>query len=258
MTDDELLFSALSDKAAKCARDDYASFLGFLDTTERSKAEAFCRKNGYKHLFYGGFPDAERTVCVFLPYFFTEEEYLSYISENPEENPLSVISCTSPAGSPALSHRDYLGSLLSLGIKRGVTGDILVRENGADIIILKSISEFLLSNITRIGRASVSVSEKHTDALYIPEEKKENLRCTVPALRLDAVTGEIFNLSRSKACEAIEAGIVYVNNVSIIKPDKKLCVGDKLVLRGTGKAVITSAGELTRKGRIPLYFDKYI
>ena len=60
-------------------------------------------------------------------------------------------------GGRQLTHRDYLGSLLGLGIKREKTGDIIVRDDGADIVICEELAEFVSLNYDKAGRTSLSV-----------------------------------------------------------------------------------------------------
>jgi RNA-binding protein YlmH len=91
-----------------------------------------------------------------------------------------------------------------------------------------------------------------------PEQKSVTVRESVASVRLDNIVGAIFNCSRSVACEQISSGLVFVNDSEASKPDAKLNVGDKLVVRGQGKAYFKEIGGTTRKGRISVIFEKYI
>ena len=147
------------------------------------------------YVFYGGYDDAERTVAAFLPDYASEADI-----------PLCVIRADTAAGGRKLTHRDYLGSLTGLGIKREMTGDILVRDDGADIIILDDIKDFLLLNYGKAGRTSLDLSALPLSELNIPEAKTVMIKDTVASLRLDNVISSAFKLSRGKAAEAIRSG----------------------------------------------------
>ena len=226
--------------------------------------------------FYGGYSDAERRLLVFLPEYAEIEEVVpqgtsgaeatqksgSVIEKEtivaPEDCPLAVLKVRTSKGSRKLTHRDYLGSMLSLGIKREMTGDIIVYENGADIIILKEIADFLLMNYEKAGRTSLSLEITDISKLDVGNINIEEKSDTVASLRLDGLVSSVFGLSRGKAQEAIKAGLVFVNSAAAMKPDMQLEEGDKLVLRGRGKAVLREIAGRTRKDRIYIKFDKYI
>jgi RNA-binding protein YlmH len=76
-------------------------------------------------------------------------------------------------------------------------------------------------------------------------------------MRLDAVISSIFSVSRSAACDAINGGLVGVNGIAVIKPDRTVNEGDKLSLRGKGKAIIDSVGGFSKKGRIRFSYRRY-
>jgi len=186
-------------------------------------------------------------VAVFLPEYFSLED----------SNPLDLLRI-SHNGYKELSHRDYLGSLMGLGIKREMIGDILVRNDGADIIILKSISQFLFTNYEKAGRTNLKADILPIDLLLVPEIRYESKRDTVASLRLDSVTASAFSMSRGMAAEAINEGRVFVNNQLCQKADRLVKEGDKLTLRGKGKAILEKVGDLTRKDRTVIIIKRYI
>lgn len=198
-------------------------------------------------LFYGGYEDAERVVLINLPDY-------ARLADN---NPLTVIRACKAEGSRDLTHRDYLGSLVGLGIKRELLGDILVREDGADIIVLSDIAEFILSNYCKAGRTALSLSQHHISELIVPKIKRTRITDTVASLRLDSVTASAFGLARGKAAEAIGRGIVFVNHLEVTKPDFQVKEGDKITLRGKGKACLTEIGGRSRKDRVYITIERY-
>ena len=284
--EERMLIAAIDDKKEQCERRYAPVNTTFLDVHQRTIAESFCKGDKeiillsehadgtydnpdvkgtgrLRALFYGGYGDAERRLLVFLPEYTEIEEVIPQAGnvsdeEVPEDCPLVVLKVRTSKGSRKLTHRDYLGSLLSLGIKREMTGDIIVYENGADIIILKEIADFLLMNYEKAGRTSLSLEIADISKLDVGNINIEEKSDTVASLRLDGLVSSVFGLSRGKAQEAIKAGLVFVNSAAVIKPDMQLEEGDKLVLRGRGKAVLREIAGRTRKDRIYIKFDKYV
>lgn len=174
------------------------------------------------------------------------------------ECPIAVLRAETGKGSRKLTHRDYLGSLLSLGIKREVTGDILVREDGAGILILRDIADFLLANYEKAGHTSLALSIVGLQDLNTGAVRTEEKRVAVASLRLDSLLSAAFGLSRGKAQEAIRSGIVLVNSRVLLKPDFLLQEGDKMVLRGRGKAVLREVSGRTKKDRTFVILERYL
>lgn len=219
----------------------------FLDMRQRTLAEGICRKSpGLRYAFLGGYDEAERRVAVFLPDYAVLEE----------ENPLKLLRISQSGRK--LSHRDYLGALIGLGVKREVIGDILVREDGADIVILKDMAEFLLYHFDKAGRTSLKGEILDIQDIIVPEGSFEEKRDTVASLRLDNLIASGFSLSRGRALEAISAGLVFVNGLQVDKADRIMKEGDKLVLRGKGKILLKAIGGVTRKDRISIVIQKYV
>ncbi len=249
MTEQELLLSMIDDKMQKCESDYTITHTRFLNLSERSAATAHCRGLLPGHVLHGGYPDAERAVMFFLP---------DYMEELPEEElPFCVLTCRVSVGSRALTHRDYLGSLLALGLERDVIGDILVNRDGAQIIVMRSIADYLLANYERAGATPLKVSVGALDTLIPPVLNTETVRESVASVRLDNMLSAAFGVSRSDAVDAISRKLVFVNDTEMSKPDFRLSEGDKLVLRGKGKAYFKELGGTTRKGRLSVILEIY-
>ena len=242
MKDDKILIAWAKDRLNQCEDCYMTTRTDFLDLHQKTLIYNMIKTipHGCKVEFFGGYEDSERIVCFFLPEYATIEDI--------EE--LVVAKVTVSSEGRKLTHRDYLGALLALGIKREKTGDILVRQDGADIIILKDLAEFIEMNFTQVGKVPISVKITGLDQLEIPENSCIEKEDTVASLRLDNVISSAFGVSRTKAVEAIKKGIVFKNSLECTKPDKEVQEGDKLVLRGKGKAYLLEKGGLSRKGRI--------
>jgi RNA-binding protein YlmH len=254
--EDELLLAAIEDKYQQCQERSMPTASAFLDMRQCALAESKFRFT--RHFLWGGYEDAERRIMVFLPDYYEGDPQDPAFRLYPEDEFLEVLRVSIPKGSRPLTHRDYLGSILALGIDRSVTGDILVQPLGADIVILKSMEDYLLSSYTSAGRATLTTSIAPIEELRLAETKMQQKRDTVASLRLDNVVSSAFNLSRGKAQDAIRGGIVSLNGLQCLKPDALAEEGDKITLRGMGKAVLREVGGTTRKDRITIILDKYI
>ena len=254
MTEDDFLLAYLADKIAQCEKNDIVSYSNFLDGRQRVLAEQYCRKNCKNLvLFWGGYEEAERTVCFFLPWYLTEGAF----AESREKNsPLTLLRVT-PRGDISLSHRDYLGALMGLGIKRELVGDILVSDQGADMIVFRKLLPYLETNYEKAGRASLTMEEIPFAEIRPHCGEAQRLPLTVASLRLDTLIAAVFHLSRGGAAEAISCGLVFLNGSLCEKPEKNVQAGDKIVLRGKGKAVLKEVGGKTRKDKISVTVERY-
>ncbi len=248
MKEDNYLHAQVTEKIKKCENQYIETHTDFLDGRQQALVTSMNKfSQDIETLFYGGYDDAERRIFICVPLYSTLEEC----------QPLTVIRVMKTPRSRELTHRDYLGSVLGLGIKREKIGDILVREDGADIIVLKDISEFLLLNYTKAGRTDLSISEVPIDQLIVPEVDKKILKDTVASLRIDTIVSSAFSLPRSKSVEAIKRGVVFVNNLEVTKVDFQISEGDKITLRGKGKVNLIEIGGRSKKDRIYVTFEKF-
>lgn len=250
MNEDKIILGQAEDKISQCVERYMATNTSFLDPHQQSVIRSFTSRKdfGCELQYYGGYDDAERMVLLCLPEYETLES----------AEPLEVIRAKAVQGGRVLSHRDYLGSLTGLGIKREMIGDILVREDGADIIVLKEIADYILSAYAKAGRVSLSVEEKTIEELIIPDRRLTEIHDTVASLRLDNVVASAFSMPRSRAVQAINQGLVFVNHIEAAKVDMSVDEGDLIVMRHKGRVTIAEAGGSSRKGRVYVTFEKYL
>ena len=157
-----------------------------------------------------------------------------------------------------LSHRDFLGSLMGIGIVREKVGDLLVGPQNCDLVVADSVAEFLLREWTQAGRAPLKLSAIGAENLTVPEVRCEEVRDTVQSLRLDAVAATGFKLSRGKAADLIESGHVELNWRECVKPDRLVAEGDTVSARGFGKFKLEQVSGTTRKGRTGIVLKRYV
>lgn len=249
--EDRLLLARILDKWEQADRRGTPSSTDFLSPRERIAAETLLRMAGVpadRWAASGGYAGAERQMITFLPDWQEREDAVF---------PLRCIRAEF-RGEYALTHRDILGSLMGEGIVREKVGDILVTDDGCDVIVADSVADFLLNSWSGAGRAKLAVREVLPRDLHIPVQKTEQVRDTVAALRLDAVASGGFRMSRGKAAELITGGRVQVNWLECTKPDRLLTEGDVVSARGVGKFKLAQVGGTTKKGRISILLERYV
>lgn len=261
MNEDQRLIRIMEEKAYRSEEESRLTSSFFLDLRQQSFLTSYFKNQPVHPILYGGRPDFERAILLFFPSYLadinTPEEAQEYFQINPQENPICLLR-VHLSGKQILSHRDYLGSLMGLGIKREMIGDILPFENGCDIFILREMETFLSSHYDQAGRISFITEILDTSEAREPLIQRKEKRDTVASLRLDNIVSAAFSISRIKAVQAITENVVFVNGLLVEKPDKLLKPGDKIVLRGKGKVVLKELGGSTRKGRIPIILEQFI
>ena len=208
-------------------------------------------RGGPSYLFCGGYENAERTVCVFLPDWQEPEDWTA-------EEELSAIEAAFPPTGADLTHRDLLGGLMGIGLTRERVGDILVGETAAQIICVREAAPIILSQFDQAGRHRLKLREIPLADLTPARLEVKLIHDTVATLRLDAVLASGFSLARGKAADAVAGGRVSVNHRECLKPDRPVGEGDVLTCRGLGKCVVKTVGGQSRKGRIIIEIERYL
>lgn len=256
MTDDQLLIAVIQDKINECIDNCVLTCTDFLDLKKQSDAAAFVsRQPGVRWMLYGGYDDAERKMMIFIPYYI--DDLIPFLKEDPDSAPWVVFRADKDNFS-TLSHRDYLGSLTGIGIKREKLGDIIVDLRGCSFFAKPEIASYIESEFTSAGKGTLKVSRLpcFNDFSY-SKNTKEKL-CFVSSLRLDCVVSAVFSLSRTKASDFIEKGLTFVNDINILKPDYKVKENDKIVIKGIGRAVLKDGSSKSKKGRVALTAEIFI
>ncbi len=241
----QILIARIDDTVQICERTNKPKFLGFLSEEQTVLAQKFLENRNVNFAFFGGFDLAHRVMLGCFPDWVEEFSF-----------PVCAVTF-SFRKTDSLSHRDFLGSLMALGIKRETVGDILVEDGRAVVFLSDDVKKFVLTQISKIGRVGVTLSEGFCEPL--PQANKMvDATDTVASNRLDCIVSVLASVSRGKACEIIENGFVTVNSVICEKITKFIESGDIISIRGKGKFVITSLLGKTKKQRTVLEFKKYI
>jgi len=246
--EEEILLGRSLDLAERADRG-YAVYSRFLNPHERSIAEQMLRQGGYRCVQDGGYAMAERCVLAFLP---------DYLEDTRQDAGFPVrllrVQVSGRHFGRELTHRDYLGALMSLQIERELIGDILTDEGGAQIFLLEQAVPVVLQELQKVGNKSVMVAEVPLEALQSGQEEKQERSVFIASLRLDAVVAEGFGLSRSKASEAIKSGLVYLQHVECLRPAQEVQPGEVVALRGSGRLTVGEPDGMSKKGRTHIKF----
>lgn len=220
----------------------YVTYSEFLNLDEQSILESSylpCVK-------FGGYPTAERLIAGF--------------GEDAEESdfPIALLQI-SPAAerfSDDLTHRDFLGGLMNLGIKRELLGDIIVNGNTACLFCLEQIKDYIIQNLTRIKHTTVKVRELDELPDGAVSEPKE-IEFIVPSLRVDAVISAAYKLSRKDSCNLIKSDKVFINSRAIKNTSCQIKQEDIISVRGKGRFKFVRELRTTKKDRLVILLNLY-
>lgn len=246
MENSELIKRA-EDLSARCRRSGRLTQTNFLTPAERYQLESWAKRGGCEVIISGGQEGCERTAAFFLPEWMDPESF--DVSEY-----IRAIRVTAYFGTPG--HRDYMGAVLGMGVGREWIGDIRVDGDEAYIFCLPGVERHLVT-IDKVGRCGVKAVAVELSEVPEPVRQVKNVSFSVMSMRLDAVVGGMFDLSRTEAAKQIAYGNVSVNYSVSEKPDLAVKPGDVVSLRGAGKGTVTGTGGTSRKGRLFVYAEIY-
>lgn len=222
-----------------------AFFTKFLTPSDAADIESRFPQKEIPLCFYGGYDDAERKIAVFGE-VYDQSEY-----------PVSAVVVRQKGGRE-LSHRDYLGTVLSLGLKREMIGDIIVQSDGAIVFCLEEIAHFVADSLTKIANSGVEARVCAVGEFEAPERKYEKITATVSSLRLDCVVSAATGKARGTASQLIARSMVLQNYKVAESVSKSVKDNDVITVRGVGKFLIKTDGRLSKKGRVCIEINKYI
>ena len=202
----------------------------------------------YNVMFFGGFDDAEKQIMGVFPQW-TE----------PEQTEFPIICLKVVGGyTRKLTHRDYLGTVMSLGIAPQKVGDIVVCDDFAYVLLHSDVAEYVADNLHKIGNQGVKVELIENLSVITIERKYKTIGAVCAAPRLDAVVGAAANISRAQSAALINAGKVKLNHRITEKVSETIKEGDLLSIRGYGRFLVHSFDGETRKMRLHITLKQYI
>ena len=237
MTEKQKRFQELADRSNEKGYAIYSDFLGIAEISELC-----AMRFSVPVTLWGGYENAERCVAC-----FGDREYFADKSDYPIK--CILIKPVNQKFADTLSHRDFLGSLMGLGIRREVLGDIIISQNCGYLFCLDTISDYIIQNLTQVRHTTVNcelADNIPTDALPQPE----NREIIVSSERLDVIVSAIYNLSRSQVLPVFHTEKVFVNGVIKTSPSATLNIGDKVSVRGFGRFIYNGVLRHTKKDRL--------
>lgn len=248
---DNTLINRINELAEKSYSENRFVFTDFLDMSQLSALYSLERDLEYVGTTVsGGTEGCERCMVR-----FGSPDSLGYDEAFPIV--LLHISPVQKKFSDTLTHRDFLGSVIGLGIERTKLGDIIVRDNEGYIFVSESISEYILENLSKVKHTNVRVKK----CLDIPEAvapKFSEESIIVSSNRLDAIIARVYKLSRDLAVRYISEGKVFLSGRQMTENAKQLRAGDTVSVRGKGKFIFEGEGGNTKKDKLYINIKKYV
>ena len=248
--EDKVLLAKLWDKITAGMRKNIPANTCFLSPREQEMASYLFGCPEELH-FFGGYPDAERKMLVYLP------DYLEEAALYDGDCPCVCLRSTFYQGDSP-SHRDFLGALMGAGIGRETVGDICVGEGRCDFFVTAEIAPYLLQNFTSAGRTKLHLEQIPLTDACIPEPEVKEIKDTLASLRLDSVIASGFRIGRSLAAQYVTGGKAAMDGLPCEKPDKPVSEGVKISVRGLGKIQLVKVNGKTKKGRISVVIHRYV
>ncbi len=243
------LASRFTELAERALGEKEPQWSDFLEPPEREQAQAILGwVSGVRFNSFGGYAKAERRRMVVYPDYYIVETI---------EPALAYLEVQTKSQTP-LTHRDYLGSLMGLGLKREKIGDLLVSDNACQLVVVPELVEFIRIHLDRVGSQKALVQEIEGEQLNIPNLREKIIKSTVASLRLDAITALGFSESRTRMAKEIKAEKVKVNWKVITNPDFSVNPGDIVSFRGHGRMVFQEQTGQSKKGRLGVLLIRYL
>lgn len=196
----------------------------------------------------GGHMECERQIVYIYPDYFVEQDI---------EVQLSYLFISGNFKYRDVSHRDYLGSLLSLGITRENIGDILISNQGVAVIALKSIGDFITFNLERIANVRVAVKEIEKSQIVFEKPEMDSVSVSVSSLRLDSIISSSLNISREKSLQLIKSERVRLNYELITSGSKTVAEESLISVKGFGRFIYSKTLGESKKGKTRILINKY-
>ena len=251
ISDTELLKKRFIELARKSDNSGYFTFTDFLGLAEQSAfAEIKKELRGIKYEAFGGAEGAERVVIR-----FGSEDELGYSVPYP----ISIVKVEpqSQRFAEKLTHRDFLGAILNLGIERDTLGDIVIIDNVGYIFALESIAPYIVENLVRVRH-----TDMHTEIIdELPEGdlfRTESKTVQAVGERLDAIVAKVFNLSRDDAQSLFKKRLVFASGREIESTSYIPKENEVISVRGHGRFIYRGCASFSKKGKMNIKVDVYV
>lgn len=265
MDEREVLRGRIRDLWNRTQQGEYLNHTGFLALDLQSYARQVIREDkiatrsgsGPYCTFSGGFEEADRQMLFFVPSYMTEEELVAEIASGEGAFTCIRIAAVRTGFTEPPTHRDYLGSLMNLGITREQIGDIICRENEAFVFAVRETAPFICSELTRVRHTTVTAEVRPPSQCPCQVNTKAESG-SVSSERVDCLAAHVFHLSRSQAQRLIEQEKVFADGRIITSASYTPSSGEKISVRGYGKFRYLGTDGKTRKGRLIARYERYV
>ena len=249
--DDRLLISKVLDQVSLCMKSHEMKYTDFLDPYQLNLCEKVISKlTDVSYEIFGGYIEAERKLIIIYP---------NYISKEDITLPFCLLKIYSRNKfSSSLGHRDYLGALLNLGVRRENMGDIVIHEEFAFVFVLKKVADYVQSQLNRIRKDPIEILQCSLNEFTSPKQSIKEINTTVSSLRLDSIASAAYGISRTKILPFIRGDKLRVNWEIVADPSFIVKEGDTISFRGHGRVKLNQVYGTTKKGRIQINICKYI
>ena len=202
-----------------------------------------------RYVLSGGNSYAERKIAVFFPVDIFYEQ----------DDPITVIEIApiNSRYSENLTHRDFLGAILNLGINRAKIGDIFLKNNCAYVYCIQDMAGYIIEHLNKIRHTLVKCRMYDDSEIEITPEFKA-IKGTVGNIRLDSLIATAFGTSRSSIISYIESGKVFVNGKMITSNGYVIKEKDIVSVRGKGRFIYNGTLGTTKKGRNMISVNLYV
>ncbi|MFC0271212.1 RNA-binding protein [Metabacillus herbersteinensis] len=215
--------------------------IDFLDPREQEIVQTIIGENTEVRVkFSGGAVDSERKRALFYPEYYVPA---------PPDYRLAGFEIQYASKFVTIEHREILGSLMAIGLKRAKFGDIRFHDQRIQLIVSEEISDYLTVNFNQVGRSKIALKRINLEQIITLKEELSEQTTTVASLRLDVILAAIYNISRQKVQPLISNGLVKVNWKTVEATSFECREGDTLSVRGFGRSKLVTIEGKTKKDK---------
>lgn len=242
---EKLLIAKIRDKESMCKMQNKITYTDFLDIYQKSVILKEI-KNNDEMILFGGYEGADREILLFYPDKITRD-----VAQNYFDKLLKVIKIQLPRNHEKYPHGVYLSGVMKIGLEREKFGDIIVTENGADILVFSENASYIKDSLAQLKRFRKSIIDiQDITGISNRVDEYEDISVMVPSMRVDNFVAEIARISRKKASEYIDEGKIFINSSLVLKSSKMINLEDVLTIRGKGKYIVSEVIRKTEKREI--------
>ena len=251
---DKMLVSMIIEKVNKFETGNHLIYTTFLNMYEKEIAISVLNKLNISYYIYSPLEDTSKFVIFFFPEYMLDQNIDYVISDY-----IEVIKII-PKTKGKLTHKDYMGTIYSLGLKDEMIGDIFVCNGMCYFFCFKKNSKYICDNLVKVARSEIELKciDIYSDEVMKIKVKLKDMDITVSSLRVDLILSDIFTLSRNEVKQKIQNGDLYVNSREMFFPAYIVKENDIVSFKRCGKIKIAKVLRHTKSGKIVVNVKKYI